>query len=278
MDTCLFSGATDLGEPQDTAQSPPMLDAPGRAMASLERVLLAQHPCQLQYSSGKDSSACANLLFNAAINIMAKGHPCPPIHVCHADTGVENPVVRALADAELYRMCQFASEHGIPVRTHIGRPTLGASYSTRVLGGRALPPLPLGVRDCTSDWKILPSERITRKVMNEAHASGVALVTIIGTRSSESIARRINTAKRGESATGVWFGSKGQAMLSPILDWSTDDVWQYLGECGAGLRKSYSDFQQLIEFYSGAAGGECVVVAELKPASTSACGAIDPAR
>jgi DNA sulfur modification protein DndC len=239
-----------------------------RALRSIERVLLAGHPCLLSYSSGKDSSSCANLLLNAAINVIQAGHPCPPLLVSHVDTTVESPVVRALADAELAKIQRFAQAHGIPLAIKVGRPNLAACFATRILGGRALPPFPTtGVRDCSTDWKIVVSERNIRSFIPDG--SAMPVVTIIGTRSSESQARAINTAARKETAHQLWFNDDGDARLSPILDWDTDDVWTYLGEAAAGEHLAYSDFAELMDFYRDAGASSCVIVADMKSAASS---------
>lgn len=270
METDLFEAHEEGTIEQSHTTEEPHL----RAIASLERILIAGHPCQLQFSSGKDSSACANLLLNAAINIMASGHVCPPIHVCHADTGIENPLVRAMADGELQKMKTFALRHRIPLEVHIARPSLSASYAPRIIGGRALPPMPGGNADCSIEWKVNPSLRINRKVILQTKGEGMAVVTIIGTRSSESAARKFSTAERKETAHQVWHNEKGDLRLSPILDWETDDVWLYLGECAAGLHKTYSDFAAMMEFYADAGASSCVIVADIKSAANAkGCGA-----
>lgn len=243
------------------------------AVASITRVLVAGHAIQIQFSGGKDSSCCANLVLSAARAIVSAKKECPPIHVCSADTGVENPVARALAEHELKKMQTYGMVHGIPLQVHIARPTLSASYAVRVVGGRALPPFPVGKKDCAIDFKVLPSQRISKRVRLQAADEAMPLVTVIGTRSAESRARAINTTKRGESSTDLWYGPDGDARLSPILRWSTDEVWCYLGLCASGELDSYSDFVELIEFYSAAAGGECVVVADMRQQHTSPCGA-----
>lgn len=245
-----------------------------RAIAALERVLHAAHPCVLQFSSGKDSSACANLLFTAGRNVMARGQTCPPLYVCHVDTGVENPVVRALADAELKKMRDFARLHQLPLAIHVGRPTLSASYATRVIGGRALPPFPQTTRDCTVNFKIDSSQRIHRRLAQQNAQAAKPIVTIIGTRSAESQARQIATAERNESAHELWYGPTGDARLSPILDWENDEVWEYIGGCAAGEHLAYSDFSDLMEFYADAGASSCVVVADMRSAANNkACGA-----
>lgn len=264
----LFSAQAEATVQQAHVQLPP----PERARRSIERVLRAGHPCLLAFSSGKDSSTCANLLLNAAINIMKEGHTCPPLVVSHADTGVENPIVRALADGELLKIKTFADQHGIPLEVRVGKPTLAACFATRVIGGRALPPFPTTQRrDCSGDWKVSVSQRIIRNFTHERReaSDGPAVVTIIGTRSDESAARAINTAARKETAHEVWFSVTGEARLSPILDWSTDEVFEYLGEAAAGLHLSYSDFAEVMDFYRAAGSSSCVIVADMKAAATS---------
>lgn len=272
-DADLFS-RTEAADPSTAEQTHLSLPPHQRAAEALARVLRASHPVQLQFSSGKDSSACANLLLNAAILVQSEGLKCPPIHVVNVDTGVESPVVRGLADMELTKMRRFASTHRLPVSVHVVRPSLSSSYPTRVLGGRTLPPFPTGKRECTVDFKVRPSEKIGRSIRMQTEPGGQPLVTVIGTRSSESKVREISTGRRGESAHQIWHGISGEAFLSPVLDWDTTDVWMYLGECAAGEHLAYSDFAALMEFYADAGASSCVVVADLKAgANAGACGA-----
>lgn len=245
-----------------------------RAIASIERVLRAGHSLQLAWSSGKDSSCCVNLAFTAALNLIKEGTKCPTLHLAHSDTGVENPVVRALADSELKKMKEFAQAHNIPFQQHIGRPTLSASFAPRVIGGRALPAFPsTGVGDCAVDWKLSVGERITRAIKRSEEGSGKPVVIVTGTRSSESLSRQINTAARKETAHEIWANAQGRLRLSPILDWDVDDLWTYLGEAAAGLHMAYSDFTELIDFYRASSGGECVVVADMKQPVGGGCSA-----
>lgn len=104
---------------------------------------------KLAFSSGKDSSACANLMSNAAIAIAAAGYKCSLLVVSHANTGIESPVVRAIADGELEKMRAFARAHDIPLEIHVARPTLSASFATRIIGGRALPSFPQECGGCS---------------------------------------------------------------------------------------------------------------------------------
>lgn len=268
----LFS---DVGGPEKTiAQLHAELGPHERALKAIERVLIDQHLVCVAYSSGKDSSVVANLLFNAAINIVAAGHTCPPLVISHSDTGVESPVVRAIADGELEKMREFAKKHGLPLTIQVSRPTLSACFATRIIGGRALPPFPQSRTDCSTDWKIIPMQRTMSKLVSTRDETAPAVVTMIGTRSAESAARKANTAARNESAHALWYSESGEARLSPILDWSTDDVWMYLGLCAAGEILAYSDFVDTMQFYADAGASSCVIVADMRASgSNKACGA-----
>lgn len=245
-----------------------------RALRAIERILLAGHICKLSYSAGKDSGACANLMFNAAINVIKLGSKCPLLIVSHSDTGIESPVVRAIADGELEKMRRFAATRNIPLQIHVGRPTLSASFATRIIGGRALPSFPQSSRDCSTDWKAIPLQRITAKLNKTLESDAPPIVTLIGTRSEESAARKANTAARKETAHEVWYSVTGDACLSPILDWDSSDVWEYLGECASGTHLSFSDFAEVMTFYADAGGSSCVIVADMKSVGQSkACGA-----
>lgn len=244
-----------------------------RAILAIERALRAKKVLQCSWSSGKDSSAVANLMFNAALNILKEGLPCPQLVISHSDTGVENPVVRAIADGELAKMRAFADKHGIPLDIRIGKPTLNANFATRIIGGRALPPFPQGRADCSTDWKVMVGQRIAKDVARNLPADGPPVVTLLGTRSDESAARKIKTAARRETAHEIWYNVTGDARLSPILDWTTDDVWTWLAESAQGFHPSYSDFQAIMDFYSDSGASSCVIVADMQSAaSNKGCG------
>lgn len=245
-----------------------------RAMRAIERVLLAGHVLLCAFSSGKDSSCVANLMLNAAINIINAGHLCPQLIISHSDTGVESPVVRALADDELQKMRQFAEQHGIPLEIRVGRPTLSACFATCVIGGRALPSFPQANRDCSINWKVQVGQRITNAAARNLAEHDPAIVTLIGTRSEESAARKVATAARKETPHEIWYSVTGEARLSPILDWDSSDVWTYLAECAHGMHLAYSDFQEITSFYADSGGSSCVVVADAQAVGKSkACGA-----
>lgn len=62
-------------------------------------------------------------------------------------------------------------------------------------------------------------------------------VTMTGVRLDESSRRGANIRERGESATEIWRNDKGRLGLSPIIHWSADDVFEYLGYASAGMSR-----------------------------------------
>lgn len=242
-----------------------------RAMRRVKEVLLAGHPAVVAFSSGKDSSTLAGIVLNAARDILEKGFECPPVIVLHGNTGVEQPEIVALAEAEIDKMQAYAKVHGIPLETRISTPTLNASFPVRVIGGRGLPSYPDSRADCSTDWKVAVNMKAQREVF--AKLEGLARwkrpVVMTGVRNDESIARDQRIAKRGEVAEGIWENDLGSLRLSPILDFTVDDVWEFIGYANAGIIEAYSDFSDVMRIYRDAGGSSCVVVADMKGASNS---------
>jgi 3'-phosphoadenosine 5'-phosphosulfate sulfotransferase (PAPS reductase)/FAD synthetase len=94
-----------------------------------------------------------------------------------------------------------------------------------------------------------------------------------GVRQDESIARDQRIKTRGEVAEGMWTNDDGELRASPILCFSVDDVWYYLGNCAAGVEESYSDFADVMRIYAAAGGDSCVVVADMMSSNQkTSCG------
>lgn len=242
-----------------------------RATRRVMSALAAGHPAVVAFSSGKDSSTLASIVLSAARQFVAGGGKCPPIVVLHGDTGVEQPEMVDLARQELAKMHAYAEEHNIPLQTRISHPSLADSFPVRVIGGRALPSFPGGNGDCTTSWKILPNQRAQKEVFAELEGTGEwnKPVVMTGVRNAESIARDQKIAKRGEVAEGIWENDFGALRMSPILDFETEDVWEYIGYASAGIYDSYSDFAEVMRIYRDGGGSSCVVVADMKSQGNS---------
>ncbi len=206
-------------------------------------------PLSIAYSGGKDSSVVMSLIFEVAAH-RGQQNPAknvPQIFVTHADTLIENPEIAHYVRSEIKKIENWAAKLKLPVSVKIAYPNLGSQFAVKVIGGRALPSFPNSNRDCTVDLKIRPQMRLHRKLEKEVGD----FLTVTGTRFQESTSRKIRMVNRGEVSDRIWENDKGKKFLSPIADWTTQDIWSYL-DCCRKARSSYSDFQDTIRLYQDA--------------------------
>jgi 3'-phosphoadenosine 5'-phosphosulfate sulfotransferase (PAPS reductase)/FAD synthetase len=75
-------------------------------------------------------------------------------------------------------------------------------------------------------WKVEPQERLRSSLEREASTSGVReIITVLGTRFSESASRGSAMTERGENAIRPVRNAAGTLTLSPICDFDLEDVW-----------------------------------------------------
>lgn len=256
-----------------------------RAERIIMEILRRGRPVAVSCSYGKDSSTVLSLTLSAASQLAEMGEKVPTIAVLTSDTGVENPEMVQYYKSEQEKVKAFAHEHGLDVIVATSRPNLSSGWSTRVIGGRGLPAFPGGNHDCSIDYKVRPLAKLRKQIFKQMYlamdkANRTEPVVLIGTRYDESEERKRKMIERGESDMEMRRGidAKGKPtdlFMSPICFWSSDDVWTYLGEAGAGAHRSYSNFEETVRVYRDAMG-ECVIMGddETKAKKNSkACGA-----
>lgn len=255
------------------------------AVATIKRQILAGRRLVVACSFGKDSSVTLSLALTAMRELRDAGAAVPELHVMNSDTLLENPVVHAYTRQEIRALEAYAAAQGLPVRVWVSSPSLSNNYLVSMIGGRTIASMPDNSAKCQQSLKAAPLGRTKRKIRALVKAElGAAfkesdLVTLVGTRVDESVVRGRNMAKRGESAAEPVNipASNGQEnwVLSPIADFTTMDVFEYLGSVTSGLIETYSDFQALTEVYRDSAGGECMVnlFAAGRQQGRTACGA-----
>lgn len=222
----------------------------------------------LAVSFGKDSSVMLALTLMAMEQLQAEGFPVPELHVMTSDTLMENPAVLAYTKGEIKSLKAFAECKGLPVRVWVCSPNLTENWLVSMIGGRTIASMPGNSAKCQQQLKKSPLDRTKRQIRAVIkHQMGSAfsdddLVVLIGTRRDESVARDTNMAARGESAfepvNMAKPDKKAEWVLSPIADFTTMDIFQFLGSVTSGLISTYSDFQALTEVYRDAAG-DCMV-------------------
>lgn len=254
-----------------------------RALAAIGALISRGIPLAVAYSGGKDSSVMVALVLEAARQARARGECTAPILITHARTGIDNPAMDLVAQAEIARIRAYARREGLPVRVDIAEPALNDSWAVRILSGRALPTFAnSSSRDCAISWKLVPQQRQRKAAFKELREAGEPVV-LVGTRFDESSGRAERMAERRETDTTVWTTEvrngdgklvRLEQRLSPIAHWNQEDIWVFLSELGSGERQSYTDAKDLWDVYRDGGNSSCVVVADdAMKASSKACGA-----
>jgi len=224
-------------------------------------------PWVVGYSGGKDSTASLSIIWAALAGLKADDRR-KPVYVISTDTLVENPVVSSWVTLSLTAMRTAAEKQGLPIQPNRLLPSLADRYWVNLIG-RGYPAPRTKFRWCTSRLKINPSNSFIKKVVSD---NGEAIL-VLGTRKAESAARRASIERYEGESTRALLSRNGSSQLdrcwvyTPIVDWTNDDVWQYLMQ----VKNPWGhNNKSLLGMYQGAtADGECPLVVDT---STPSCG------
>jgi DNA sulfur modification protein DndC len=234
-----------------------------RALAALRMLFEERRMVVCQFSAGKDSGVVASLVLEAARRYAADGGT-PLVCVVNVDTRVESPEMVSLAQMELKKIRAYGEANGFRVYVEIVSPGLSASWQVSVLSGRTLPSYAGMNSDCSQSLKIQPSQSFRNKLYRSMAKRGYAEpVVCLGTRISESEKRKARMLARGDRADKPVRNADGELTFSCIADFTTEDVWEYIGEVASGLRSTYTDFADTTRVYAHAGNTSCAIVSDL---------------
>ena len=219
-------------------------------------------PWVVAYSGGKDSTVVLQLVYTLILDLGPLAHK--PVFVISSDTRVEAPNIVAYIENILHSVDRHADHNSLPVSTEIVRPLPKESFWVKLIG-LGYPPPTRWFRWCTTNMKIKPSRRAIDRITME-HGS---VVLLLGTRIDESDDRKKRMEGRISNSAGLNLHHEipNAYVATPIADWTTDDVWEYLFRNNPAPWKRGHD--QLLDLYRQANGGECPVVMDL---NTPSCG------
>jgi DNA sulfur modification protein DndC len=185
-------------------------------------------PWELGYSGGKDSTTVLSLLIEA----IKKGAEIPKLYVVYTDTLLEHPKLRRDTLEALESLREFKNIE--PIRL-----TPKEDFITMMVE-RGYPAPSHRFRWCMARLKIRPMQEFMKKLGKFVQVSGV--------RVSESPER----SKRYGKFEKVMKG--GNPIVMPILDWTTEDVFNFLR---SWKRWDGKDFNYLLELYGIEEGSDC---------------------
>ncbi len=218
----------------------------------------------MAFSGGKDSTLLLQLAFEALLRL-APSRRTRPIHVLANDTLVESPLVAKHLDTALAQIREGSRALGLPVTVMKTTPRVDQTFWVNLIG-RGYPSPNRMFRWCTDRMKIQPTSDYIR---SQVTASG-EVILLIGVRRAESATRAASIDKftpADGSRLNPHSDLKGCWVYRPIVDFSTDEVWQLLMQRAPPWGGSHRD---LITLYRNAQGGECPLV--IDKASAPGCG------
>lgn len=240
------------------------IDAIKATMAQVEVTTIGQ-------SYGKDSSAVLVLVLEAARQMLAETGRNPKIKLITADTLVENPLQVRLATVMSARALTFAQDRGLDVEQIWVTPENIDSYLVSMIGGRGVASMPGSSATCSIQLKVLPMDRVRKKLSKQYGAENIAVMT--GVRHEESTVRSQRMTKRGESSIEAVRTDTGSLQLAPIAEWTEGDVWRLLNGSEKASGIASLDFEPTVVHYELSGDSSCgtVSLAETAKKAKSPC-------
>lgn len=228
----------------------------------LNNFLADSRPWVVAYSGGKDSTLVLQLVME-----MLSGLPqekLKPVHVISSDTGVEPPNIARYMHGNLERLALDSRRRKLGLTTHLVRPSAGNGFWVNLIG-KGYPPPTRWFRWCTTKMKIKPSREVIDKITKDSGS----VILLLGTRIGESHQRGQGMRFRESNNRGLnpHHQIPNALVLSPIADWSTDQVWEYLFHHNPPPWGGSHD--EMMALYKQANSGECPLVMDL---NTPSCG------
>lgn len=212
------------------------------------------YPWIVTFSGGKDSTLVAHLVFEALLSLPASLRT-RQVYFVSNDTLVESPLVVQHMRSELDKILKAAKIFKLPVSGEVTTPKLTETFWTLLIG-KGYPSPNRSMRWCTDRLKIQPTSKF---ILDKVAENGAAII-ILGVRKDESSTRKASIESHHNLAGSnlTPHGSLPNAFVyRPIVDLTTDDVWEFLASNNPPWGGSHS---ALVKLYREAAGGECPIV------------------
>ena len=219
-------------------------------------------PWIIGFSGGKDSTCMVQLVWNALSTLPAE-KLTKKIYIISSNTLVEAPQIAERITDSLDRMEKNAAKIGLPIGTNLLRPKTEDTFWVRLLG-LGYPAPTIMFRWCTDMLKISNADRFIQETVSK-HGEAIVL---LGTRKSESVVRKesMNTYKIDGSVLSRHSQFDQTFVYTPIEDFSSEDVWNYLLENQNPWGEENRD---LLAMYQDANASECPLVIDT---TTPSCG------
>ena len=220
-------------------------------------------PWIIGFSGGKDSTLLAQLVFEMLMDLSPRARR-RHVHVVANDTLVESPIIARHLDAVLDRIEACEEPLRLPLTVARTTPEVEQTFWVNLIG-RGYPSPSRMFRWCTDRMKIAP----TSKYIRQQTAAAGRSILLLGVRAAESPQRAVSVHRyrNGGTRLNPHNSLEHCFIFKPIVDLSTDEVWQVLLQSEPPWGGSHRD---LITIYRNAGGGECPLVTDKEEAPS--CG------
>lgn len=221
-------------------------------------------PWIVGFSGGKDSTLVVQLVIEMLLDI-APSDRKRPIHILCNDTLVESPILTSFINKMLEKLKDFCEAVNLPINVIKTTPLIDQTFWVNLIG-RGYPPPTRNFRWCTDRMKIEPTSNYIQTQVSEKGE----VILLLGVRSAES-ANRANSIKKHKNLEGTRLNPhgdlKGCFVFRPIVDLTTNDVWQLLFQRPPPWGGTH---RELVTLYKNAQGGECPLIIDKSDAPS--CG------
>ena len=222
-------------------------------------------PWIIGYSGGKDSTAVAQIVYLALLDLLPEQRN-KKVYILSSDTKVETPSIVNHIDINLAMIKQAAKKDKLPLEAVKVEPSVANTFWVNLLG-KGYPAPTQTFRWCTDRMKIKPAN----KFIAEQVSRYGEVIMVLGVRSDESASRARSIKKNRdkynpESLLSRHSSLSGAYVYPLIKNFSTDDVWTLLLQYDSPWG---FDNNTLLSLYRSASSGECPLVIDT---STASCG------
>lgn len=215
-----------------------------------------ERPWVIGYSGGKDSTVVVELVYKMLKNLTDKERK-KSVYIVSSDTLIENPIIKIYLGKMNEMLGEAAKTDGLPIKACMVMPPANNSFWANVIGrGFPTPRMNGTFRWCTDRLKINPSGEYIQKIIKDEEKE---VVVLLGVRKAESISRKRRIEGR-EIANRLLNRHETIAdayVYNPIVELTTDDVWDVLLRLDGGKTPWGSDNSELVSLYADADSGEC---------------------
>lgn len=228
-------------------------------------------PWVIGYSGGKDSTTVVELVYKMLLEL-PDWQRNKKVYIVSSDTRIENPLIKMYLGKMNELIGEAAKRDGLPIASIIVKPSADNSFWANVIGrGFPTPRINGTFRWCTDRLKIRPSADFIREIIEKENQE---VVVLLGVRKAESEARRrrIEGRELANRLMNRHETIQNAYVYNPIVELTTEDVWDVLLQLDGGRTPWGSDNNELVNLYSDADSGECPFAGIHAGGQTQSCG------